>query len=142
MPLYMLRCTGCKATLDHFGHMEDEWPECIVCGGTFETDWSRRGPPKIQRNWHGNEQVSTSLGLHTDQVGAFTAECPSWKFDVEGNAIFDNDAHMRKCLKEQQSYDAREREKLQESQRQVAEAVERGDLDYVPVDRTDIPPVS
>jgi len=52
------------------------------------------------RAWIGQESRSVSLGLKANQIPAFCRKHPSWEFGQGGDAIFHDDQHMRKCLKE------------------------------------------
>lgn len=143
MPYHQLICTGCRARFDLMAKAGDERPACPDCGEALDTDWQRQGAPSIQRTWHGAETRSLSHGLAPQQLEAYTRECPSWQFDpATGDAIFENDAHMRRCLKEQQALDRREEERHEE---RVAKARERGELatdpltgQELPTERTDL----
>lgn len=125
MPLYCLKCPGCGARFDLLAGLDqaDDAKRCPDCSIPLETDWPRQGAPGATRNrsWYGRERRSVSLGVNPEQIRENQRRCPSWKFDDRtGDALFESDEHMRRCLRELDRVGREETER--EKERQAAEA--------------------
>ena len=95
----------------------------------------------IERQWHGKETRSLSLGVNPEQIAQAKARAPSWEFDpATGDAIFTSDRQMRRALKDQAAADKRDQER--EAERQAKERTMADATARAPAHRTDIPSVA
>jgi len=112
MPVYALQCHDCGRRWDERAPVSRRDAIRCACGSTRvpDTDFHRQ-QPAIQKRWKrgrgGVERRSLALGLEPDQIPQFRRECPSMRFDDDGFAVFDNDSHHRRCMKELNSFRTR-----------------------------------
>lgn len=116
MPNYCFTCRECHHDFDAFAKVADrDAVRCPACGTTKPyIDFGRQGAPAFgNKPWTGLASESQSLVFQKEGVADIQRDCPSMKFVPDridkrcAKAVFENDKHHRKCLREMNA--ARER---------------------------------